>query len=409
DLASQDPSVQAEPTDFDRHPFLLTVENGTLDLRTDKLSPHDPEHLITRCAPVAYNQEARSPRWASFIEACLDNDPEYRRYLQVAIGYSLTGGTQQDAFFLLHGTGHNGKTTLLEALAYVLGDYVLRLPVNALLHSRALTDLRMSASTFTGRRLMLLTETTAEHRLSLSTLKRLTSGEPLFLPPGQPGDPPQPFHPTCKLWLATNHLPHIPEQTPAIWRRLKLLPFTVSFENREDRTLLEKFQKDAPAILAWAVQGCQLLLQCGMPEPPLVAQAIANYRADQDELADYIADRFDPGADRVTPAREVYRDYYTWATDAHLHPLSETAFGRQLIARGYKRERTTSGRVYRGLALKPKARPAASHTNGTQHPQDHPGSSITSSSLESSLPLESMRPFYQSSHPYQYPGDTSRY
>ncbi|MBO0778315.1 MAG: hypothetical protein J2P37_05755, partial [Ktedonobacteraceae bacterium] len=410
DLASQDPAVQAEPDEFDRHPFLLNVANGTLDLRTGKLSPHDPAHLLTRCCPIAYDQEARSPQWLSFLEACLDNEPEFRRYLQVAAGYSLTGSTQQDAFFLLHGPGRNGKTTFLEALAYVLGDYVLRLPITALHQSRAQTDLRVNASALTGRRLLFLTETAPDQQLSLSTLKRLTSGEPLFLPPERAGQPPQPFHPTCKLWLATNHLPSIPEQTPAIWRRLKLLPFTVSFENREDRTLSEQFHKDAPAILTWAVQGFRLWLQYGMPEPPRVIQALEAYRIDQDVLADYITDRFDPAAaDRATPAREIYRDYYTWATDAHIHPLSEHQFFRQLAARGYQRERTRTGRVYKGLTLKPKPRPAASHTNGAQHTQDHPGRSITSSSLESSLPTESLRPFFQPPSPYQYPGDTSRY
>ncbi|MBO0783048.1 MAG: hypothetical protein J2P37_29890, partial [Ktedonobacteraceae bacterium] len=221
DLASQDPSIQAEPDEFDRHPFLLNVANGTLDLLTGKLSPHDPAHLLTRCCPIAYDQEARSPQWLSFIEACVDNEPEYRRYLQVAAGYSLTGSTQQDAFFLLHGPGRNGKTTFLEALAYVLGDYVLRLPITALHQARAQTDLRVNASALTGRRLLFLTETAPDQQLSLSTLKRLTSGEPLFLPPERAGQPPQPFHPICKLWLATNHLPRIPEQTPAIWRRLK--------------------------------------------------------------------------------------------------------------------------------------------------------------------------------------------
>ncbi|MBO0793123.1 MAG: hypothetical protein J2P36_19550, partial [Ktedonobacteraceae bacterium] len=312
----------------------------------------------------------------------------------------------QDAFFLLHGPGRNGKTTLLEALAYVLGDYVLRLPITALHQARAQTDLRVNASVLTGRRLLLLTETSPDQQLSLSTLKRLTSGEPLFLPPERPGDPPQPFHPTCKLWLATNHLPSIPEQTPAIWRRLKLLPFTVSFENRENRTLSEQFHKDAPAILAWAVQGFRLWRQYGMPEPPRVIQALEAYRADQDELADYITNRFDHVADHVTPAHAIYRDYYIWATDAHIRPLSETAFGRQMIARGYKRERTRTGNVYRGLALKPKPASAASHPNGEQHAYDHPG---TGSSYESSLTLESMRPFFQPRSPYQYPGDTSRY
>ncbi|MBO0779628.1 MAG: hypothetical protein J2P37_12455 [Ktedonobacteraceae bacterium] len=407
DLASQDESVRALPTDFDRHPLLLNVENGTVDLLTGKLSPHDPAHLLTRCCPIAYDPEARSPQWTSFIEACLENDPEYRRYLQVAAGYSLTGSTQQDAFFLLHGTGHNGKTTFLEALAYALGDYVLRLPVTALLHSRALTDLRMNASTFTGRRLLLLTETTEDQLLNLSTLKRLASGEPLFLLPNRPGDPPQPWNPTCKLWLATNHLPRITEQTPAIWRRLKLLPFTVSFENRENRTLSEQFQKDAQAILAWLVQGCLLWRQYGMPEPPRVIQAITTYRDSQDRLADYLTDRFDLGEDFTTPAREIYRDYYTWATDAHIPPLSEHQFFRQLAARGFKRERTRTCNVYRGLALKPKSK-ATPRTNGAQHAHDYPGIT-THSSHESSLPLESMEPFFRPPSPYQYPGDTSRY
>ncbi|MBO0777643.1 MAG: hypothetical protein J2P37_02340 [Ktedonobacteraceae bacterium] len=395
DIASQHPNIRARPDDFDRDPFLLNVENGTLDLHAGFLSPHDPANLITRCVPIAYDPKARSSAWNSFVDACTDHQSDLRDYLQAAIGYSLTGSTQQNAFFLMYGPGRNGKTTFMEALAAVLGDYVLRLPIATFLRSRSPSDLRFRASTLTGRRLLLLTETTDEHQLNLSMLKRLTSGEPIFLPPGQPGEPPQPFHPTCKLWLATNHLPRIPEQTPAIWQRLKLIPFTVSFEGREDHTLARQFQKDAPAILAWAVQGCANWQKHGLSEPDRVTRAITDYRDEQDELADFFAECFDYGADRTTPARAVHRAHCVWASRAHRRPLTENALGRQLVARGFQRERTRDNKFYKGLALRPEyaspeldtgSKTAQPATNSNHPNRAQPTSQPNTAQLDYGLP-----------------------
>ncbi|MBO0783733.1 MAG: hypothetical protein J2P37_33400, partial [Ktedonobacteraceae bacterium] len=146
--------------------------------------------------------------------------------------------------------------------------------------------------------------------------------------------------------------------------------------------------------------------QYGMPEPPRVIQALEAYRADQDELADYITDRFDHVEGATTAACAIYRDYYIWATNAHIRPLPEHLFFRQLTARGYQRERTRTTRSYRGLALKPQYTPD-SHANGEQHTHDYQGTNA--SSHESFLPTESLRPFFQPPSPFQYPGDTSRY
>jgi putative DNA primase/helicase len=128
DLVKSEPGVSISPNVLDNDPWLLNVKNGTIDLRTGELKPHDPDDMITKLAPVEYDPEARAGIFEAFLERILPSE-DMRTFVQRAVGYSLTGDVSERVFFILHGLGKNGKSTLLEAVKAVLGDHAMTTPV----------------------------------------------------------------------------------------------------------------------------------------------------------------------------------------------------------------------------------------------------------------------------------------
>ena len=344
-LASTEPALIASPSQFDTHPFLLNVSNGTLDLHTGDLKPHDPHDLITRLIPIEYHPHATSPIWDTFLDQITNHDHALYQYLQRAIGYTLTGSTREETFFLLYGPGRNGKSRFLAAISSIMGDYMQHDPSSAFTRtSSSLSNLPALAAT----RFITMTETAPGQALDLSIIKRITSGEPLTI--STPRNTLS-FQPQFKLWLATNNLPTIPEQSIAIWQRIKLIPFTTSFVGREDKELAEKLNTVRPAILSWAVQGCLLWLQNGWQEPDCVKQATAAYKDEQDELADFFHDCCAIDDSKRIKARDLHMIYQLWCNVKGTKALSETSFGSKVLAHGYQRERKKAGKIYCGIGL----------------------------------------------------------
>jgi putative DNA primase/helicase len=360
-LASSEPTLAAQPSQFDTHPFLLNVSNGTLDLRTGELKPHDPNDFITRLIPVEYQPGAASPIWDTFLDQITNGDTALRQYLQRAIGYTLTGSTREETFFILYGPGRNGKSRFLAAISSIMGDYLQHLPSNAFTRTSPLTTL----ASLTSIRFVTMTETAFDQTLDLNTIKRITSGEPLVTSTVKGA---LPLQPQFKLWLATNNRPTIPEPSIAIWQRIKLIPFSASFVGCEDKELSEKLDTVLPAILAWAVQGCLLWRQSGWQEPACVKQAIAAYRSEQDELVDFFIECCVVGPDRRVKARELYTIYEVWSPLRGLKTLSETVFGSKVLAHGYQRERKKSGNIYCGISLLDKLASLAQERLGKTTP-----------------------------------------
>jgi putative DNA primase/helicase len=343
-LASSEPIIAAQLSQFDTHPFLLNVSNGTLDLHTGELKPHDPSDFITRLIPVEYQPGAASSVLDTFLDQITGGDTALRLYLQCAIGYTLTGSTREETFFILYGPGRNGKSRFLAAISSIMGDYLQHLPSNTFTRTAPLTTL----ASLTSIRFVTMTETASDQTLDLSTIKRITSGEPLVTSTVKDAPP---LQPQFKLWLATNNRPTIPEQSIAIWQRIKLIPFSASFIGCEDKELAEKLDTVLPAILAWAVQGSLLWHRSGWQEPACVKQAIAAYRSEQDELVNFFIECCVIGPEQHVKARELYIVYQAWSPSKGLKALSETSFGSKVLAHGYQRERKKSGNVYCGISL----------------------------------------------------------
>jgi putative DNA primase/helicase len=212
ELAKSEPGIPVSPEDLDCEGWLLNIENGTLDLRTGELKPHDRKDLITKAAPVAYAPDAEAPTFQQFLERILPSEA-LRTFVQRAVGYSLTGDASERAFLILHGSGKNGKSTLLEAIQAMLGDYAMTTPVETLLLKPA-GSIPNDIARLKGARFVSASENEKGRKLAEALVKAMTGKDTIsarFMR-GEFFD----FRPTHKLWLATNHKPEIAGTDPAI-------------------------------------------------------------------------------------------------------------------------------------------------------------------------------------------------
>jgi len=348
-LAQSELKVVARPEDFDRDPFLLNVANGTIDLRTSKLQHHRREDMITKLAPVRHELAATCPRWQAFLERVLP-PPALRAFFQRAIGYSITADTTEHSIFVPHGNGANGKTTALDTISRMLGDYAKTAEATAFLvkdHDSVRNDL----AALVGARLGACSETEDGRRMGVALVKQLTGGDPLsvrflyaeFFE----------LRPTFKPWLATNYRPVIRGSDEGIWRRVKLIPFTVTIpEDERDPRLGEKLRAELPGILQWAVEGCRAWLASGLQPSEEVRTATQAYRDDMDPLRQWLTEScvLEEGARGAVT--DLYESYAAWAKANVDEPLSKRAWGSRLDERGISSKKgAKGGRVRIGIRL----------------------------------------------------------
>ncbi len=349
-LAQSEPDIAITSDrldDWQTTRYHLNVTNGTLDLRDGMLAPHDPNDLITKLAPVAYHPSKMAPTWEAFLARVLP-DPEVRAFLQRAIGYSATGSIEERAFFILHGGGANGKSTFLEAIRHVLGDYARTTAAEAVLTRRdegASHDL----ARLKGARFVTASETNEGRRLDEARIKAITGGEAITA--RRLYHEAFEFVPTFSLWLATNHVPDIHGTDDGIWDRVHLIPFTQRIpEGERDPRLLDKLRSEAEGMLAWLVEGAKQWADGGLRPPPAVRRAVQVHRSDMDcvgQLLEECCDRSDPRA--FTTADDLRQGYSAWAAMAGEQHLTKQKLGRRLKDAGLASDRRmVDGREQRG-------------------------------------------------------------
>lgn len=341
-LARSEPGIPIAHDELDANPWLLNVENGTLDLRTGELQEHRRGDLLTKLAPVAYDTGAKAPIWAAFLERVMP-DGGVRGFLRRAIGYSLTGDTGEQVIFLLWGSGANGKSTFVETIMTMLGDHAIKTQAETLLAKRE-NAIPNDVAALRGARLVAAVESEEGRRLAEVRVKELTGGDTVsarFMRAEWFA-----FKPVCKIWLATNHRPQVRGTDEAIWRRIRLIPFAVTIpEDERDTRLLSRLRAELPGILAWAVEGCLEWQRDGLQPPAAVMAATSNYRAEQDVIGAFLADRYvsKPGA--FVASADLYRAYRAWAEGAGEHVMAQRKLGLVLRERGLDDGREGKGRV----------------------------------------------------------------
>ena len=332
-LARSEPGIPVTSTQLDRDPWVLNVRNGVIDLRSGELRPHDRMQLITKLSDVEYDNTATCPRFLAFLDQIMGGNSALITFLQRAIGYSLTGTTIERLIFILYGEGKNGKSTFLEAIRAMLGDYALRTPTETLLVKRD-QGIPNDVARLRGARFVTASETEEGQRLAESKIKDLTGGDVIsarFMR-GEFFD----FLPTFKLWLSTNHKPVIRGTDRAIWDRIRLVPFVVRIPTDEqDKHLRDKLIAEAPGILAWAVQGCLDWQRDGLTEPSEVRAATDSYRAEMDVIGAFIEDACLVDPDTSETAGILYSAYHKWCEANGERAFTQTMFGRRLTERGF--------------------------------------------------------------------------
>ena len=289
----------------------------------------------------------------TFLQRVFDGDNELIDYIQRAVGYTLTGSIREQVFFVLHGTGSNGKSTFIETLRVLLGDYAKHTPFDTFLIKRD-GGIPNDVARLCGARLVTACEADAGKRLSESLVKSLTGGDTItarfmrqeFFE----------FSPQFKIWMATNHRPGIWGVDHAIWRRIKLIPFNVTIpDEQQDKNLPRKLRSELPGILAWAVRGCLRWRESGIGEATAVAAATQQYRRDEDVLSDFLEEQCVLAARVQVKVADLYRAYTRWAEDNGGPGLSKKRFGVYLKERpeGLSSARGSRGdRIWRGIGLR---------------------------------------------------------
>ncbi len=355
-LAATQAEVVATPEQWDRDPWLFGCANGVLDLRTGSLRPAAPADYLTRGSPVNYDEGADAPTWYAFLERVLP-DPDVRAYVQVFLGYCLTGLSAEHLMHVAWGSGANGKSTLINAASHVLGDYACAAPEALLMKSQSDRH-ETELATLHMRRLVAANETDQGGKLNEARVKWLTGGDKIRC--RRMREDQWEFSPTHKLILCTNHRPRISGTDHGIWRRIRLVPFTVQIpKDDQDTDLEEKLKAEAPGILAWMVEGCRLYQRDGLAAPPAVLAATEEYRTDEDDLAEFVLAHLVAEDGARTAFSLVHLRYGAWAEEEGIpekYRLGAKALTRRLKERGYADARNHGGqRVWVDLALRPSA------------------------------------------------------
>lgn len=334
--------------DLDADPYLLNTASGTLDLRTMELRPARPADRITKVTRGSYDPEATSTAWDGFLARVLP-DPDLRGFLQRVAGVGLLGIVVEQILAILTGTGANGKGVFYGAVGHALGDYASSAEPDLFMHREGAhptgeMDLR-------GIRWVVVSESDRGRRLAEATMKRLTGGDEIkarrmrqdFVR----------FTPSHTPVLVTNHLPKVSGDDPALWRRMRVIPFDVVIpvEDR-DPHLAERLQLEADAVLSWAVAGYKDYISIGMAEPESVTIATDRYQLDSDAVARFVEECCMKNPHMHVTTGDAFDRWGRWAIADGAESISQKAFGQALDRCGYPAVKGTGGRRLRhGIGL----------------------------------------------------------
>jgi len=342
--------VPISPGDLDSDPMLLNLDSGTVDLTTGEQRPHKRSDMVTKLAPISYDPTASCERWESFLDVVTGGDAELQAFLQRAVGYTLTGDISEQCLFLCYGTGANGKSVFLSTLRTLMGEYARQADFNTFLEIK--TDgPRNDLARLHGSRLVTAAEPDPGKPLAESVIKSLTGDDTItarFLY-GENFE----FDPAFKIWLAANHKPRIRGQDEGIWRRLKLIPFTVMIPKEDrDKHLSQKLRDELPGILSWAIDGCLSWQQSGLKTPQAVVEASREYREEENILGDFLAQCCVELPTLEISASALYKAYKEYCNSNGTYQHSQKKFGGTLTSIGYRREKRGGKCLWNGLQLK---------------------------------------------------------
>lgn len=333
---------------LDANPYLLGVMNGVVDLRTGTLEKPSPSLLVTKRANVTFDATASGATFEAFLRSVVPDDEE-REFLICWLGYVLSGLVTEQYFLFIHGKGANGKSVLAEFIAWLLGDYALRIDTQMLMRqNRSSQAASPDVVNLAGRRLVYCSETTDGQRLDDARVKEMTGGDTLE---GRElyARRSITFTPTHKLLMIGNHTPIVQDDSDGMWRRIKTLLFPSQFQPGDkgyDPDILAKLKADGPGALNVLLRGFAKFQKTGIQIPESMTRATQQYRDDQDLFGQWLEDNCALDSNSTTSKEDLYRNYKVWSESCGVRPLARQRFSRRLTERGLKTlpdKRTVTG------------------------------------------------------------------
>jgi P4 family phage/plasmid primase-like protien len=338
---------------FDTDPWLLNVQNGTIDLLTGRPQSHSRENLLTRICPVDYQPESPCPKFEEFLREIFFDQPETIGFIQRAVGYTLTGDTSEQCFFILIGTGKNGKGVLLRILANLLGDYGKPANFDMLMVKKfGQSGPRDGKAKLMGARFVRASESEDGQRMAESVIKEMIGGDGAVSASRLYQEEFE-YTPQFKLWLATNHEPQIRGTDDGIWRRIHRVNFnyTVPTEKQNPYLADHLWKEESSGILNWALAGLRLWQKGGLKPPKAVRQASEDYRNTQNIVRRFFDECIAEGSsDESMPASAVYKVFKRWCLDNYNFVLSQPKFGAE-FSKLATRKHTEHGSEYFGIHI----------------------------------------------------------
>ncbi|MDR2865232.1 MAG: DUF5906 domain-containing protein [Spirochaetaceae bacterium] len=351
ELAGKHPEILITSDELDKNPWLLNVKNGTFDFEHDTFREHRKEDYITKIVPVDFDINAACPLWENFIREIMNYDGELIQFLQTAAGYGITGSGKEQVIFILFGSGANGKSTFLNAIMKILGDYATSTATETFMKQQG-DRISNDIARLRGTRIVTTSETEQGRRLSEGLIKDITGNDKMtarFLY-GEYFN----FYPTFKIFMATNHKPNIKGTDNGIWRRIRLIPFTTTIEaDKQDKDLEQKLVSEQSGILNWLLQGTLRWFKEGLKPPQIITNATNEYRGEMDIIGNFLKECCVQNENGQIRIRELFKTYQNWCNDNNEHACSERFFGLRLKEIGYKQMRTSEARHWVGIVLRP--------------------------------------------------------
>jgi len=337
---------------WDDKPWLFACKNGVIDLKTGELRAGDPKDLMTMRSSIEYKQQEIS-EWKKFLNDIADGNEELIYYIKKCVGYMLVGIAPEKAIFMCYGwTGNNGKSTFIDILKYIMGDYwqeaadkVFEFHKNET-QTNDLVKLR-------NKRLVTYEETGDAMLFNEKNAKRLSGYQTTINARGLHKESIT-FNPVCKIWMSFNQKPKIRDQSPAFWKRINMIHFKKTFDPSKNQDIGERLKKETSGILLWAIEGCLDWQREGIKDKPAcVIEATKEYENASYPLQDWIEECCIEGVNEKGDQKNAYLSYKKWFAEQgdSKYVMGVKAFST-LIDTRYQRKKSHGTRMIYGLSIK---------------------------------------------------------
>lgn len=338
--------------DFDKDPYLLNTQNGIIDLRNGKILPHNKNYLMSRITSCECDLSTQPTLWVKTINEIFDGDRDLIEFMFKSLGYSLTGLNKEQCLFELTGDGGNGKSLFLNCIYDILGSYTINMQIESILSKNINNGANASSdiARLNGVRLVRTNEPNEGSRFNEGLIKQMTGGDVItarFLY-GKEFD----FKPIFKLWIACNSKIIVRGTDKGIWRRMRVIDFTKTFDEKTaDKELANKLISEYPAILGWCVKGAMRYLSKGLEMCESVRKSTETYKNEMDVLSQFIEENIDKDSFNKISAKNLYQKYKEWARFGGEYEMTQTKFGREMAKR-FKKMNLGGINYYFGIKFK---------------------------------------------------------